>query len=32
MEEQGSHSELMKKGGLYAHLYEMYTDEGKAEA
>lgn len=32
VEEQGSHSELMKKGGLYAHLYEMYTDEGKAEA
>ena len=32
VEEQGSHSELMKKGGLYAHLYEMYTDEGKTEA
>mgnify|MGYP004533342671 FL=1 len=32
VEEQGSHSELMKRGGLYAHLYEMYTDEGKAEA
>ena len=32
VEEQGSHSELMKKGGLYAHLYEMYPDEGKAEA
>ena len=32
VEEQGSHSELMKKGGLYAHMYEMYTDEGKAEA
>lgn len=32
VEEQGSHSELMKKGGLYAHLYEMYTDEGEAEA
>ena len=32
VEEQGSHGELMKKGGLYAHLYEMYTDEGKAEA
>lgn len=32
VEEQGSHSELMKKGGLYAHLYEMYTDEGETEA
>ncbi len=32
VEEQGSHSELMKKGGLYAHLYEMYTDKGEAEA
>lgn len=32
VEEQGSHSELMKKGGLYAHLYEMYTDKGEAGA
>ena len=32
VEEQGSHSELMKKGGLYAHLYEMYTDKGETEA
>ena len=32
VEEQGSHSELTKKGGLYAHLYEMYTDKGEAEA
>lgn len=32
VEEQGAHSELMKKGGLYAHLYEMYTDKGEAEA
>ena len=32
VEEQGSHSELMKQGGLYAHLYEMYTDKGEAEA
>ena len=28
VEEMGSHNELMKKGGLYAHLYDMYT-EGK---
>ena len=28
VEEQGSHAELMKKGGLYAHLYEMYTEKG----
>ncbi len=26
VEERGSHQELLKKGGLYAHLYEMYTD------
>jgi len=26
VEEMGSHSELMKKGGLYAHLYAMYTE------
>lgn len=32
VEEQGSHSELMKQGGLYAHLYEMYTDKGETEA
>lgn len=25
VEEMGSHAELMAKGGLYAHLYEMYT-------
>lgn len=30
VEEQGSHAELMQKGGLYAHLYEMYTDKGEA--
>ena len=29
VEEMGSHSELMQKGGLYAHLYAMYTSEGK---
>ncbi len=29
VEEMGSHNELMKKGGLYAHLYAMYTSEGK---
>lgn len=26
VEEKGSHQELISKGGLYAHLYEMYTD------
>ncbi len=29
VEEMGSHNELMKKGGLYARLYAMYTSEGK---
>ena len=29
VEEMGSHSELIQKGGLYAHLYAMYTSEGK---
>ena len=24
--EQGSHQELMQKGGLYAQLYAMYTE------
>ncbi len=31
VEEKGSHQELMKKGGLYAHLYEMYTDRMEAQ-
>jgi ATP-binding cassette subfamily B protein len=26
VEEQGTHKELMAKGGLYAHLYAMYTE------
>ena len=26
VEESGSHTELMNKGGLYAHLYAMYTE------
>ena len=26
VEEMGSHNELMQKGGLYAHLYAMYTE------
>ena len=28
VEEQGSHTELLHKGGLYAKLYAMYTTEG----
>ena len=32
VEEQGSHAELMKKGGLYAHLYTMYTEKGEESA
>ena len=27
VEEQGTHRELIAKGGLYAHLYSMYTEE-----
>ena len=26
VEEMGTHEELLKKGGLYAHLYAMYTE------
>ncbi|HPS82450.1 MAG TPA: ATP-binding cassette domain-containing protein, partial [Candidatus Limiplasma sp.] len=26
VEEQGTHKQLMAKGGLYAHLYQMYTE------
>ena len=26
IEERGSHAELMRQNGLYAHMYEMYTD------
>ena len=29
-EEMGTHEELLKKGGLYAHLYAMYTEREKA--
>ena len=28
IQETGSHKELMAKGGLYAHLYQMYTEVG----
>lgn len=28
IQEQGSHQELMQKGGLYAQLYAMYTENG----
>ena len=30
IEERGSHKELLAKGGIYAHLYQMYTEEPEA--
>ena len=27
IEEQGTHQELMNKNGIYAHLYQMYTED-----
>ena len=30
VEEMGTHDALLKKGGLYAHLYAMYTESEKA--
>lgn len=32
IEERGSHQELMKKGGLYSRLYNMYTQSEKGSA
>ena len=32
IEERGSHQELMKKGGLYSRLYNMYTQSGERSA
>ncbi|MBQ7521065.1 MAG: ATP-binding cassette domain-containing protein, partial [Clostridia bacterium] len=29
IQEEGTHQELMKKGGLYAQLYAMYTEQGE---
>ena len=29
IEERGTHKELLAKGGIYAHLYQMYTEEPK---
>ena len=29
IEEQGTHQQLMQKGGLYARLYQMYTEGGQ---
>ena len=29
IQEQGTHKELMQKGGLYAQLYAMYTESGE---
>ena len=31
VEEMGSHADLIKKGGLYAHLYAMYTTDHTEE-
>ncbi len=28
VEETGTHADLLQKGGLYAHLYAMYTEKG----
>ncbi len=32
IEEMGSHAELMAKGGLYAGMYRLYTEDGQARA
>jgi len=31
VEEMGDHQTLIQKGGIYAHLYAMYTTEGKVK-
>jgi len=29
IEEKGTHQELMNKGGIYSHLYQMYTEDNE---
>ena len=32
VEETGTHRELIARGGLYAHLYRMYTEQPERKA